>query len=739
MNRKTKIGMATLLLFGALLPGSIRGQQAEKAPAAEAYTWRNVEIVGGGFVPGIIFNARQPDLIYARTDIGGAYRWNPKTKRWLPLTDWVSQAESNLLGVESIATDPAEPNRLYLAAGTYTQSWAGNGAILRSTDQGNTWQRTNMPFKMGGNEDGRSVGERLAIDPNQNRVLYFGSRHDGLWRSVDYAATWSKVESFPETKRMTGAGIGFVLFDERSGGHGKASATLYAGVSSPEVSLYRSTDAGQTWKPIPGQPKGLLPHHAVLSASGLLYVTYGNAPGPNGMSDGAVWKCEPRSGVWTNITPVVPGSPGMGSFGYAGLSLDAAHPGTVMVTTMDKWSSGDDLYRSKDGGGHWTGLKAKSVRDSSAAPFLNWGGPTAAFGHWIGDVEIDPFHPDHVLYVTGATIWGSDDATAADRDLPTHWTVRAQGLEETAVLDLVSPPAGAHLLSALGDIGGFRHDDLTVAPRQGMFTNPLISSTDSMDFAERKPAVVVRVGGGSPGKTGALSTDGGMTWKPFTGEPEGTRGAGSVAVSADGSVILRVPRNSPAFFSTDTGATWKPCKGLPAGLAVAADRANPRKFYAFDSRNGAFYTSTDSGANFAVSAQGLPKSGRGRVRAVAGREGDLWLAAENGGLLHSTDSGATFTHLPTVAQADAFGLGKAAPGQSYPALYLTGKVGSVSGVFRSDDSGRSWTRINDDAHQYGWIGQVITGDPRLYGRIYLGTNGRGILYADPARSTTARK
>jgi hypothetical protein len=41
-------------------------------------------------------------------------------------------------------------------------------------------------------------------------------------------------------------------------------------------------------------------------------------------------------------------------------------------------------------------------------------------------------------------------------------------------------------------------------------------------------------------------------------------------------------------------------------------------------------------------------------------------------------------------------------------------------------------RINDDQHQFGLIGQ-ITGDPKLYGRVYVGTLGRGILYGDPAR------
>ena len=66
-----------------------------------------------------------------------------------------------------------------------------------------------------------------------------------------------------------------------------------------------------------------------------------------------------------------------------------------------------------------------------------------------------------------------------------------------------------------------------------------------------------------------------------------------------------------------------------------------------------------------------------------------------------------------------------------PAVYAVGTVGGVYGTFRSDDVGASWTRINDDAHQYGLLG-AITGDPRIYGRVYVGTEGRGIVYGDVA-------
>ena len=728
--------LAPLLLSGfSVLPACGRTVETKTAKglASVPYVWKNVEIVGGGFVSGIVFSPKQPNVLYARTDIGGAYRWNPDTKRWVPLMDWVGQAEGNLLGVESIAPDPTDANRVYAAAGTYTQSWASNGAILRSTNQGRTWQRTDMPFKMGGNEDGRSIGERLAVDPGKNSVLYFGSRHDGLWRSADYGATWSKVESFPVGGRTNGIGIGFIVFDGRSAGAGQGSQTLYVGVSAPGVNLYRSRNGGKTWEAVPGQPTGLLPHHGVLDKTGALFLTYGNAPGPNNMTDGAVWKYDTGTDMWTNATPVKPGSGGMGTFGYAGLALDPQRPGTLMVTTMDKWSTGDDLFRSTDSGKTWTALKAKSERDSSASPFLNWNRGKADMGHWMGALAMDPFKPGHVLYGTGATIWGSDDANAADKDQPTHWTVRAQGLEETAVIDLISPTSGPHLVSGLGDIGGFRHDDLTVAPRSGIWTNPLLNNTDSLDYASQNPNLMVRVGRGDRGTSGAFSTDGAITWTPFASAPPQSRGGGAAALSADGNTLLWTPQNGQASVSKDQGATWTMCAGLPARVNAVSDRVNAVRFYACDTATGKFYASSDGGMTFTPKAENLPK-GRSRIRATSGIEGDLWLAAYDNGLFHSTDGGATFAKLPDVQTGDAIGFGKAATGQTYPALYLTGKVSDVSGVFRSDDGGKAWVRINDNQHQYGWIGQIVTGDPRIYGRVYLGTNGRGILYADPAEN-----
>src|SRR5215472_8897307 len=157
------------------------------------YAWRNVVIGGGGFVTGVLFHPAERNLVYARTDVGGAYRSIDAGEHWTPMTDWIQGID--FTGIESFAVDPWDANRIYLAAGIYSNTRA---AILVSDDQGRTWRRTEVPFKMGGNEAGRFNGERLAVDPHQTRVLFFGSRRDGLWRSNNRGITWTKSPGFPQ-------------------------------------------------------------------------------------------------------------------------------------------------------------------------------------------------------------------------------------------------------------------------------------------------------------------------------------------------------------------------------------------------------------------------------------------------------------------------------------------------------------------------------------------------------------
>ncbi|WP_419704013.1 xyloglucanase [Promicromonospora sp. NFX87] len=700
--------------------GSSAGTSVQQELAASAqpqtagsgsYKWKNVQVVGGGYVTGLVFNQKEKGLLYARTDMGGAYRWNATAERWIPLTDWLGEKDWNLLGIDAVATDPVDPNRLYLMAGTYTNNWAGNGAILRSTDRGRTFKRTNLPFKGGSNEDGRGAGERLVVDPADHGTLLLGSRKNGLWRSTDYGVTWSQVSSFPvKDGASSGGGISFVTYGP------SGSKTIYVGVGDSSTSLYRSTDGGSTWQAVLGQPTGQMPQHGVLSGDGSLYVTYTNALGPNGVTGGSVWKYTPASGAWMNV------SPSQGSYGFSGLAVDPRTPSTVMVTTLDRWWPEDEIYRSTDGGATWKALADKSVRSASAAPYVG-----THTGHWMTALAIDPFDSGHALYGTGNGIWRSEDANASDSGGTSHWSSGARGLEETSLLDAIAPPGGATVITSMGDQGGFRHGSLTKVP-SGRLTNPLMTNSTDIDFAQSKPSTMVRVGRGGD-QDGAYSTDGGSTWNGFKAEPVAGANDGHVALAADGSTIVWTEAGQAPYRSTDEGSSWSRISGLDTDAVVVADRSSANTFYSLT--GGTLYASTDGGATFTARAGNLPS---GRLTAVPGIAGDLWIAGSDKGLLHSTDGGRTFTTLGSVRSASALGFGKAASGTTYQALYLIGTVKDVTGVFRSTDKGATWLRVNDKAHQWGAIGSVgvITGDPDTYGRVYIGTNGRGLLYGDPS-------
>lgn len=695
---------------------------------AQKMNWGNVEIVAGGFVTGIIYNPAEQGLAYARTDMGGAYRLDPATRVWQPITDLFSSNDWNMYGIESMAIDPTDASRVYMACGTYAfNNWAGNASFFSSTDKGTTWQRTNLNFKLGANEDGRGMGERLALDPNSPNILFMGTRQNGLWKTTNRGTNWSQVNAFPSISTTKDVGLGFVVIDNTSGSNGVASKKIYVGVARPGsqgANLYRSTDGGASWAAVPNAPGGtLMPYQAKIASNGIMYLTYCDGAGPNGITTGEVWKLNPSNDTWTRIL-----TPNGAQGGFAGLAVDPQNPNTLMVGTICRWWPSDQIYRSTDAGGSWKaiGTGANITRDASASPYLRWGKTDADLntGNWVSAFAIDPFNSDRTMYATGATIWGTDQLTNADKGTAMKWEVKARGVEQTAVLALASPNTGPNLVSGMGDICGFAHTDIKNSPSKGMI-DPAYKNIESLDFAEGLATKYAIIGHDyTPNYFGSYTDNSGASWTRFPTIPSGAQD-GMISLNVLGTTFIWAPKNMTPHRSENNGSVWTPVNGLNGAATLVSDRSNSNKFYAI--QNNTFYRSTDGGKNFSsVTSTGFSGT---KLKAVPGFADHVWIPASNG-LYKTTNAGDVFTKIANVQSADVVGFGKAAAGKTYPAVFITGTVNNVKGIFRSDDAGATWLRINDDLHQFGFIGTAITGDPRVFGRVYVATNGRGIVLGE---------
>jgi len=266
------------------------------------------------------------------------------------------------------------------------------------------------------------------------------------------------------------------------------------------------------------------------------------------------------------------------------------------------------------------------------------------------------------------------------------------------------------------------HQD--ILPLVAFLTKALLKP---LDFAGNDPSSIVRIGTGdsTSGKQVALSNDGGNTWSQDFGAADNVTG-GKVALSASGDTVLWRTSGNGVLVSQFTNP-FTAVPSLPSTAAIASDKLNDTVFYG--AAGNSFYLSTDGAKTFAVKSTLGSSTSPAKVIVNPKVSGDVWVSTDTG-LFHSTNFGTTFTAIPGITAAWAIALGAPKTATSYPAIFAAANIGAV-GYFRSDDMGVNWIQINDVAHGFGSAASnAISGDPRIYGRVYVGTNGRGIFYGD---------
>ncbi len=702
---------------------------AQASRPSEAYDWRNVPIGGGGSIPTITFHPKVKDLAYITTDVGGVYRWDAESNSWIQLLDWLSFDERHLNSAQSLAIDPNDEtgNILYLALGT--DSWSEKGEIVKSTDRGRTFIRTGHQVFTASNWQ-QTQSNTMQVDPHNSDLIYYGSR-EGLLVSTDAGMRWRPVANAPtgdlQPQRKAASGVVFFAIDPWSGvlENPRRSRVLYLGVhdSAQRTRLHRSTDGGASWSEIADAPQGLV--RGRVNRHGELWITH-----RQGVSryDGRSW-----------FTPE-----GLERESHVQIGIDPNNHDRMLVS-RHWWGFLCPMFLSEDRGLTWR--KIEDTHDHSAVPWY----PSKKARSSTFAAEFNPFAPGEVWYSDWYMVWRTRDITAPQ----VQWSMMPWNIEETVGIGdgLVGLPQGAPLLSGLADVGGFVHHDLLNYPARTLSDHAFDfnAAITGADFAEKNPStiVIVAVRDWVRSGNGAITEDGGRTWKNFPSLPHPEAGGGRVAISPDGRHIVWDTAGNGIYATADRGATWTRVRGLrnargeEAGSMVdrfifnyqsplAADRVNGH-FYAQDGASN-FYRSEDGGVNWRVVNSDLPRSAERKIKPVPGRAGEVWVAFERHGLHRSTDGGATFERLPGIRHATYFGFGKGRDART-PSAYLYGRFegDEREGIYRSDDLGRTWIAIHDYA-RFPNKPQGLAGCRQVHGRVFIATGGRGIFQGAPLAS-----
>lgn len=716
------------------------------------YDWRPVRIGGVGWTTGLVSHPTEADVRLARTDTGGFHRWDPTLNEWEQLftndrfgfTEWIDAPSGT--GVESVAIAPSNPDVFYVAAAN---------RLYRSTNGGDSFLPVGpSSIAMEPNGDYRANGERLAVDPLNPNVAYFGSRDAGLYRTTE-GLLWNTVSGV--SQGTPGLGVGLVKFDPDSPAIGGRTSGIYA--ASVGAGVYHSSDAGATWSnlsALPGGPStGGRPSDIELNPhDGSLYVTY-EGQGETGLwryGDGRGWGL--GGSDWQQLTP------SSGS-NHVAVAVDPFNPGRIITGTTGL----SQFWLSEDDGSNW-----RQLSFTRSSPNIPWAEITNERSFSTGEVFFDPVTPNKLWTPQGIGLWKADASPAALSDNELIWENEVQGIELEVPNDVLAMPDGTALIFGW-DRTGFRITDpdqynaTQINPRifshgwDGAYrpNDPSFVVTNAADYLEAR---------GAP-NTASFSTDGGVTWELFpnirSNHPTELKFGNIAPGVSDANFpenIVWVPAKGPApYFSNDNGATWNKASGWiqdgggnDANSGIINEFVKIQGLVAHPEDAGVFYyaapnlgltKSVDGGDNWELLFDGFVGFGfNSRLQIDPTDTDTLWYAhgqqSENfrSGLWRSTDGGETFVELTSVDYAIDVSLGAPAPGSTLETLYLVGVVSGQQGIYRSLDDGASWESIGQFTTGLVSEPDRIEASMQTFGLVYLGIEGTGYVYGQLAVEPT---
>lgn len=756
------------------------------------YNYHSLSVPGGGFVTGFVFHPNIKNILYARTDIGGIYRFDFENKKWHSLADWITEFNRHLALPLSIALDEDKPNMLYAMCGNSRKGFPhGKSALLISENYGAGFTEKSVPFCCNGNAPARSSAERLAY---KNGKLFFGSQGEGLWQSADNGESWTRLDFceenivfvyFPKgTEIMLVSCTGETTADGNNRGH----------------TLYASYDFGKSFEkldiPAPLDDErcshnGFVPY-AIAYYGENIYVTFTHSFRQNhwggwndfacdngGGFDGRLYRYTISDGKLIFAEDMTPTADGFTDsnlkrklpFGLGGIDV---HKNVIAICSIG--GHGDCIFISRDNGKSYKKIQSTDTDSFQVdVPYLKpeYNGKRVPL-HWMSCLRIDPFNPDFAVINTGTGIFALNGLTTDNCFVSTL----CSGVEETVHMNIYSLPSGKNkVIDLVGDLGGFVFSDLD-KPCENSFANKngdrYITCLNA-DFLQNNPDTFITTARGNwTGETKGgviLTTNGGESFTHI-GYPTDISdildeasenikrpnyNSGWAAITADGNYILWTLAYEymklPCFCAVRYNISEKNFNKIKIynlqgndiseselHIKIFTDRVNAAKAYGFG-ENGQLYMSMDSGASFcqlSVSEDfplcrmsGIDGYKGVEIRFLPDCEGVCYAALCENGLwkLHFNEKN---VHAERITEKDDFvkavGFGTG-NSDSKPALFICGRIFGEYGFWKSLDSGESWAKINTPSQMFGGI-VSMDGDFRHNGRVYIATGTRGGIYGD---------
>ncbi len=386
---RTPIRFVLALVFLAASASFLAAQSPEYY--AEMH-WRSIGPTRSSRCRAIDGVADQPNVFYAGFDNGGVWRTTDYGSTWHPIFD--DQPTSS---IGAIAVAPSNPNIIYVGsgAGIIRPDLSTGDGMYKSTDAGETWTHLGL-------RESQMIADVIVDPTNPDRIFvavlghpYGPNEQRGIFRSTDGGLTYEKV--LYRDEYTSGNDVMFDPVDPN---------IVYAALWQQQESfresfayggsgeaIYKSTDGGDTWRPLTnGLPAVNEANLAVAPSNrNVLYAmiagtTRSGEGADRAMTAGVVglFKSTDAGEHWMAVDVPegagVPATPHVDTRPLA--RIGGGDLPTVTVDPTDEnvlYSATVVMWRSDDGGVHWTAIRGAYGGDDYQKIWINPNNPDIIF------------------------------------------------------------------------------------------------------------------------------------------------------------------------------------------------------------------------------------------------------------------------------------------------------------------------------------------------------------------------